>query len=566
MQAEKIMPKCRNELNLPPTPQSLIILVVITLACLVPFAGKAFHIDEPLFIWAAQHIQDNPTDFYGFTVNWYGTAMSMAEVTKNPPIACYYIALVAAFFDYSEFVLHLAFLVPALAVAIGTYYLARQLCRRPLLAALATVLTPCFMVSSTSVMCDTMMLAFWLWAVIFWMRGIRKSEWLSLLVGSLLIASCSLTKYFGMALLALLLVYSIMQKRKLGIWTLFLLVPVAILFGYQWLTNNLYGIGLLSDAASYAKVVRWSGGTTELFSKGLIILAFTGGCVITGLLYTTLLWSRKFIGAGMLITALFIFVLIVAKKTGNFPIYNANGFKWGFLTQLALMIFGGMCVFGLACSDLWRNKNAESLLLFLWIAGTFIFAGFINWTVNARSVLPMVPAAAILIGRGIDIRNKGVPPKKSWLVYWPLIPAAILSLSVCWADYALARTARNASEVICKKFSNYKNTVWFQGRWGFQYYMETMCGKAVDFERLQLMPEDLVVYPQNNTNITPLPEQAVNLKEVLQFAPCGWLTTMSPSSGAGFYADVWGPLPFVVGPVASEEYYVFVLKRRPLTN
>ncbi len=554
------MPERRNELNLPPASQSLIILVVITLGCLVPFVGKAFHIDDPLFIWAAKHIQDNPTDFYGFTVNWYGTAMSMAEVAKNPPIACYYIALVAAFFGCSEFALHLAFLIPALAVTIGTYYLARQLCPRPLLAALATVLTPCFMVSGTSIMCDTMMLALWLWAVVFWIGGIRKNEWLSLLVSSLLIASCSLTKYFGMALLALLFVYSIMQKRKLGIWTLFLLVPAAILVGYQWLTYSLYGIGLLSDAASYA-AFECSIGTTELFSKVLIILAFTGGCVITGLLYTTLLWSRKFIAVGTLVTVLFIFILLFAEKIGKFSIYNVNELKWGFLFQLALMVFAGMCVLSLACSDVWRNKNAESLLLFLWVAGTFIFAGFINWTVNARSILPMVPAVAILLGRRIGIQNKAVTLKKSWSVYWPLVPAAIISLSVCWADYTLARTARDASEVVYKKFSDYKGSVWFQGHWGFQYYMETMCGKTLDYKHSQPLPGDLIIIPRHNTNIVPLAKKAVYLQETLQFTPCGWLTTMNLSSGAGFYTDVWGPLPFVVGPVTSEKYYVFVLKK-----
>ena len=145
---------------------SIGLLLVICILCLAPFADKAFHIDDPLFIWVAKHIQTNPFDFYGFTVNWYGFEMPMSEVTKNPPLASYYIALVAFLFGWSEIALHLAFLIPASAVVIGTFFLAKELCDRPFLAALVGMVTPVFLLSSTTVMCDTLMLSLWVWASI----------------------------------------------------------------------------------------------------------------------------------------------------------------------------------------------------------------------------------------------------------------------------------------------------------------------------------------------------------------------------------------------------------------
>lgn len=48
------------------------LLAVVTLIVLVPLVGKAFHVDEPLFVWTAQRIEIAPLDFYGFDVNWYG--------------------------------------------------------------------------------------------------------------------------------------------------------------------------------------------------------------------------------------------------------------------------------------------------------------------------------------------------------------------------------------------------------------------------------------------------------------------------------------------------------------
>ena len=93
-----------------------IIPAIVTIVCLIPFVNKAFHIDDPLFIWSAKQIQTSPADFYGFSVNWYGWNMPMAEVTKNPPVACYYIALVASLFGWSEVAMHTAFLIPAVAM------------------------------------------------------------------------------------------------------------------------------------------------------------------------------------------------------------------------------------------------------------------------------------------------------------------------------------------------------------------------------------------------------------------------------------------------------------------
>src|SRR5262249_24581433 len=94
--------------------QRLLLLGLACASCLVPFVNKPFHIDDPLFLWAAQHIEKHPLDFYGFQVNWYFSEMPMAEVTKNPPLGSYYIALASTLLGWSEMGLHLAFLPPAI--------------------------------------------------------------------------------------------------------------------------------------------------------------------------------------------------------------------------------------------------------------------------------------------------------------------------------------------------------------------------------------------------------------------------------------------------------------------
>jgi len=239
-----------------------LLLVLATVMGLAPFCGKAFHIDDPLFLWAAQHIQSHPADPYGFTVNWYGARMPMAEVTKNPPLDCYFIAWAARLVGWSEAGLHLVFLLPALGVILGTYSLARQCCRHPLIAALTVLVSPVFLLCGTSVMCDIPMLAFWVWAVALWVRGLEKNEvrWLAVAAG--LVGLSALTKYYGMCLIPLLAVYAALKQRALGWWTLCLLVPLAMLAWYQHATHALYGRGLLLDAADYATATRAKLGAT----------------------------------------------------------------------------------------------------------------------------------------------------------------------------------------------------------------------------------------------------------------------------------------------------------------
>src|SRR5207248_6815140 len=155
---------------------SYLLLTGLTLLCLLPFSGRAFHVDDPLFVWSSQQIVKHPLDPYGFSLVWDNFSEPMSEITKNPPLACYYLAAIGSIAGWSERALHVGFLLPTLALVLGTYRLSLRFTRSPLIAAAATLLTPGVLVSASSVMCDVMMLAFWVWAVIFWMEGFDQQK------------------------------------------------------------------------------------------------------------------------------------------------------------------------------------------------------------------------------------------------------------------------------------------------------------------------------------------------------------------------------------------------------
>ncbi|MBF0505361.1 MAG: glycosyltransferase family 39 protein [Nitrospirae bacterium] len=553
--AEKVILKNSS----PERKARILLLVVLTFLCLLPFVGKPFHIDDPLFIWTAKNIQANPLDPYGFNVNWYGIEERMADVNKNPPIVSYYIAAVASILGWNETALHIAFLIPAIAVITGTFLIAEKFCMHPLLAGLAALLTPVFLVSSTTVMSDIMMLAFWVFAVYFWVSGVDNNKFPLLLVSAILIPICALTKYFGMALIPLLLFYSVFKRRSVGRWALFMLLSVAVLAWYQWETHSLYGHGLLMDAASYAidapsNFGRWS------LPKLLVGLSFTGGCIIVVLLFTNLIWSWKEVSAGAALTVIMAVVVASAGSIGTYRLPADAAARWIAALEFGLFISSGISLLAISILDFKDRKDAGSSLLLLWVMGTFVFAAFVNWTTAARSILPMVPAAGILIGRRMEQRRSLRKPVCLRQVLIPLIGAAVVSLAVTWADYKFADSARAAAADTRDKYISKGHNTWFTGHWGFQYYMQEFGAKPFDV-RLWPAPGDIFAVPRNSSNNFLPHEEYVRLIEIIEVPQSAVVTTANSKLGAGFYSDVFGPLPFAVGKVPSDQYRIFEVIR-----
>jgi 4-amino-4-deoxy-L-arabinose transferase-like glycosyltransferase len=534
-------------------------LVVLTLLCLLPFSGKAFHIDDPVYLWTAKQIVKHPLDPYGFNINWATSSVPMSEATPNPPLVCYYAALVGGLAGWSERALHLGFMVWPLATVLGAYRLAGRFTSQPWLAAAATLLAPALLVSATGIMCDTMMVALWIWATVFWVEGLDDQQKpVSLVIAGLLIAACALTKYFGICLVPLLFVYALAQKRALGRWASFLLIPIFILAASEAWSHGKYGHGMLAFGLHFTAKLGQARGS-ERFSAGhaLVGLAFTGGCALPALTFAPLLWSRKqlLIGgtAAILVTLAYFLGWISLGSAYPDPEWL---YKHAALvnTQLALCLAGGISVLALAISDLRKRRDAPALLLFLWVAGAFVYAVFVSWQINARSLLPLIPAAAILIARRLDETRVGVAAYARLAVLAPLVISGALSLWAAWGDEELANTARTMANYVRSK-SLHPSTISFLGHWGFQYYMELIGSRPLEKGGSNAHPGDLLVVPLNNANLYDL-SSTVKPVKIADFKIGAHLGTMSRELGAGFYSSDWGVLPFAIGPVADERYYV----------
>ncbi len=542
------------------TNRDILLLIIITSACLIPFLNKPFHIDDPLFIWIAQHIKDHPLDFYGFTKNWNGFELPMYEITRNPPLTSYYLAVVGNFLGWTEAVFHAALLPAAVGTVLGMYVLAKLFCSRPIEATLIGVLTPVFLISGTTIMCDMIMLCFWTWTIVLWIQGIKTGNTLKLLTAALFLTIASLAKYFAMNLIPLILFYTLVEKKRIDFSLLFLLIPIATLGGYHWLTQILYGHGLLIDAARYA--TKFGAFGQSIFSAKLFTgPSFLGGSFISVLLFMPRTWKRRELSIWLFLTAGIVFALSQLNTVGKFPIHEKGGIRWDVIIEGSLMAIAGSSILVIAIIDFINHRNSDSLMLLMWILGTFLFATFINWTVNGRSLLPIAPVVGILIVRRMEVISTGPNPERMWYRIRLLIPAAGIALLTVYADYSHAETAKKAAEEISDKYSPASHSLWFEGHWGFQYYMELQGGKPLKYANTRLSRGEILIIPWNNTGNQPLRSEIAPQVEKITLTPYPWTTCMNYIAGAGFYSDIFGPLPYVFTTVRDEVYSIYIIAK-----
>jgi hypothetical protein len=249
------------------------------------------------------------------------------------------------------------------------------------------------------------------------------------------------------------------------------------------------------------------------------------------------LWSRRVVLYGAAAVVVLILILPLVGDIGPHSLY-AGSVRWAVAIQGVIFSAGGISLFLLAGSDLAIKRDPPTLLLGLWVLATFVFAvGMTGW-ISGPSFLPLAPAAGILVMRCLDRRLGPCLGQEDWRMYWPLLPTALLALLVVWADYRWAHSAREVAEDIHTQFADRKGALWFQGHWGFQYYMQEWGDKPFDFRRIQgeVGIGDLVVIPSNNYGLG-IDSRFLRRLDILSPSSCSWLATMDRSPGAGFYAD-----------------------------
>jgi tetratricopeptide (TPR) repeat protein len=525
-------------------PRLVIGLVLVVL--LGPFITKPLHIDDPLFVWGGQWIQHHPFDFFGARVGWWMTEVPLWMANCNPPLLSYFFAGVASLFGWDEIALHLACLAVSIWGALGIHALAGRWCRRPLLATLLAILAPAFLVSATTLMCDVPMLSLWVWCLVVWDRTLESNRPQGFLLAGLLAGLAILTKYSPITLLPLLPIMALLRTRKPGWWLLGLAVPLVMIAAFEWLTAAMYGSGLLSRAAYYARhyPVAMLGGAK---ANAFVGLTFAGGSLLPLLFYAPFLWRRSLLLAGgVVILGLWLTVSCAWNYLGltQHPAPEL-GTNWFFTLEIALFAAGGLHLLLLTGAEAWRTRDRISIVLALWILAGLLFATVLNHIINARSLLTIIPPAAILLVRRLDVVAAGA--QTAGRLLWPLLPAAALALAAAAADFQLAGSSKSVAKEFSESCRPEGHTMWFEAEGGLKYYLERFGGRPLDIERSVLEPGDVLILGPS-CNFVTLPLGSIGLLGVLKTAPRSLVNVMgnNGSQAAGFYSFDAGPVPFAI--------------------
>jgi hypothetical protein len=233
--------------------------------------------------------------------------------------------------------------------------------------------------------------------------------------------------------------------------------------------------------------------------------------------------------------------------------------------QIIFWTIGGVLVLALAVADVWHRRDAGSWLLTCWVFGTFLFTAWCNWSVNGRSILPMAPAVAILLARRLQQQagaNEVNPVMGRHGITIALAASGLLALLVALSDFLLAAAVRQCALQTRERCGQVGQTLWFEGHWGFQYYLAELGGQALDLRHPALRDGDFVAMPLNNTNLRPLDAP----RDAFYVNGPRFLADMNLYTGAGFYSSSDGPLPFVFGHVPPENVIIYALKSGPPGN
>ncbi len=532
------------------------LVAAVALGTLLPFLDKPLHIDDPVYVRVAQHIRTAPADFYGFEMNWHGRLEPVADFNKNPPGVSYYLAAASLVTGWSERGLHAAMLVAVLAALAATAALARELEIDAFASTLVLFSMPGFLVAATTLMADPLLVAFWCASLAAWVAGLRRSSPPLLLAGAVLAGLAAVTKYVGIALIPLLAACTLLLAPRKGRSLAFLLVSLAMVAAFDLYARRLYGHSPLLDVGGYALEYRPQGYAP--LDKVIVGLSFLGGSLLSGLFFAPLLWSRDVLLVLVTAGAAVLAGLIVRGDVGAFPLWD-DGVRWGVVSQLALFVLAGLHWLALGIAEMWRRRDGVSVLLVLWLFGIVVFAAVLNWSTNARALVLAAPAAALLVAGRLDGVGVGSPVRRFWPV--ALAPGLAVAVAVAWGDARLAATSRKAAVELTARHSPAEGTLWFRGAWGFHHYAKRQGARKIDEASTQLAPGDIVLVPLNNSGAGPLLPQAVRLLEDVELPVSGRIATMSAPRGAGFYSDIWGPLPYALGAVPPEVYQVLELTR-----
>lgn len=556
--------------GLHPQPASGIILLLFILLYL-PFINKAFHIDDPAFLNFAQMLDWNPLRTVPIDYDYMGTILSNLTPfdTTHPILIPYFIKIITAMFGQGEIALHLAFLVFPVAAIWSLIQLNTVLFpesqHAPMRVAIFFATVPAFFVNAQSIMTDVPTLAFLLLALTGFICGSENGLRHMTYMGMVALTFALFTSYQAAAFIPLIFFYILLRRNLSTHLVLALAVPLMLLFFWLIAIYSAYDIfpliksRLAGSSATINDEIKRGLVNSSLIGKSVYILAYLGSATIWIVPFHYFL--KKSLGRYF---ATLLFLLLGSCLA----VWNITAYPATSNLILALFIALGLQTIG-TLGFLIREHIREggeiqqALFLLAWFVCVVSYNIFLLPFGSARYLLPALPPVFLLVMNNrvwnFSVRQQLIP------FLCVLGGTTVFALGAAYSDYRYAETYRTfAGEVIdIRAEVGSSPAFWYVGEWGMRHYMKLAGARTLHATSNEPKAGDFVVIPEMPRFWEPsksLQQRLVFFAE-RRFSSALPLRLFNRRSHAGFYAHLWGMLPFAFSTEPDEVFTVYRVVR-----
>lgn len=559
----------------------LVLFALLPALLLAPFLGKPFNIDDTLFVRAARQIRIDPLRPYDFAINWETRSEPMWNVTANPPLTAYVLAAAFSIAGESESAAHAALLPFAMASSALVYWLARRYTARPAAAAALFVLSPAFLVCAGSAMSDVPSLAFALAALALAHDDAADPSVGRSFLSGLCLGFAAVAKYQAIVLIAVAGAIYASRRRSRASWAAHFAGFAAPMLAWAALGIATHGSAHFLDTMSRGG--RQGFDPWSILRRTVSSATFAAAALISPLVIVPAVAARRKLAAlalaALLAAAAMSAVLFtLAKPRRTELVYLTEGHALATALWLAIGLLGALML----ARFVLRGRRAQSsdaaerapvrgaspsprfagvLVLAIW---TFVIPAYIVATaywVAVRYLLPGLCAVAIL--EVIAIERAFVSERARRRVITASIAlTAAAGVAVGLAEDRFARFYRDGSAQALALVPAGARAL-FDGHWGFQYYMERAGLEPVEFGTDKLDAGDYVLVSEQTRSLDPSEYPGVfSMLKLLEAPPGIPIVTMHHRANAGFHADLYGLLPFVISGESPDRIAVLRVNDR----
>jgi hypothetical protein len=522
---------------------------------LLPFLGKAFHIDDGAYLAYGRLIVERPLDAFHQTL-WFEGKERLLFDLPNPLFYQTILGAVCHVLGEREVTAHLVPFFFALLGLHGVASLARRLRVSPLAATSLVATSSAFLVMGTTVMPDMALFGLMVASMARLVSAVDDEKLSDAVLAGLLGAAAFLTRYTAVTTLAFLFAYPLLRQRI----TRTSVLPAGVA-GLVVVLRELLNVHRFGQSHFLHTLRIWGVGSPDadhVIKNGFVEVMHLGAQLPFAPLFLVAVVVARPRGAAVALAGLGAAMTHAYLIADRLPILRVLWFAWPAYALLAIALGAAVSAVVPWVTRRMTHDLALRGLLAVWAIGT-TFAGIKYVHIASKYMLLPLPAAVLLALDYLAHAPHGAPRRRSRALVSALVPAlmlasACLGLVVATDDYRWAGAYRAFFGDPLRKIGSSSGVTYVNAEWGIRYYAERV--GITTYRGQPLRSGDWLVRSSIVPTSGPPPWNTVPRANV-PITYKGHVVLMG--HGAGFYSNAWGLAPFVLNPSDTPEMTVDVV-------